>query len=326
MPFTYMSNAQAAAVFEVVGCALVYLPSSRQIPDAMLSLNKANTIDFRYHHTPDDAQLARRIQAYHEWANLHRGKKGIKTDYFSSMGGKTPFFDDTSSANIKAEIKPSGSPPGVDPSERQFRDALLFLALAQDFDIKNDELRTDLISLTNIERELISELKGEPEVFFEDTNILVQEDTGARMTAGRLQNWAHLYLENVELPAYFVTTSRAVCEQIVEESGNLQSVFEKMDKEHLAKFACDKQVAGLSEVVADLGKRTDPVAAFGGIPSRETSLPEETKTGAAISLWVVPGTSPVHFWEGYAMKGTAPMVQQHTSPDHTFVCLVEIGP
>lgn len=215
-PFTYISRPVMEALAACFRQTVVYQPSRLKIPSEMQHWTQSHGLDIRIPVSGHEDQLRAVLKDYEDWSNLHR--EGA-TEYFKAMRNRVPFFDDTSAARIRADIKAQSRP---DPSQGEFEDLLnasLFLHIAQDFDLQNDLVSQDLRVCETLERDLFHSLKGEDEMTPPETSAskdLQSHDPGLYMAAERLKAWALLRHYDQEASGLYITTSRSVFDQLID--------------------------------------------------------------------------------------------------------------
>jgi len=224
-PFTYLSGPVAAAIQACLGPLVVYQPSGRCVPESLRQLEKAGRVDIRLPEQSEEEKLDRIRKAYSRWAAIHQGNR---LDYLKARGAAVPFFEEMSTAQIKADIKKDAAPPAPDP----LFNARLFLQIAQDFDAQNDELRRQLLLTNQAERDLYRHLKGQDEPNSRErlkAKMIAGPVREEYMTFERLTAWGTLFLHDRRLHEskkkfFMVTPSRAVLEILQEHSAGIRQV------------------------------------------------------------------------------------------------------
>jgi len=163
-PFTYIPKPVAAAIYACFGKTIIYQPSSKNIPEEIHKLAGRGVLDIRMSENPgekDEEKLSAILKEYNAWANLHQGSRGIQLDFFKAGRNKIPFFDDSSTSQIKADIKDiTGKNPTQKEPDSVFK-ASIFLSIAQEFDMQSDKIFRDMVSFETARKDLIKNLKGE---------------------------------------------------------------------------------------------------------------------------------------------------------------------
>jgi len=212
-PFTYLSASTATALQACLGSFAVYQPSGLGIPESLRRQEKDGWVDIRVPEQPGAEKLDRILKAYTQWAALHQGNQ---LDYLKARGTAVPFFEEVSTAQIKADIKGTGVPRPTDP----LFNARLFLQAAQEFDAQNDELAQRLLATIQAARDLYRRLTGADEPNSREHFMSKTAAGPAReeyMTFERLIAWGTLFLHDRRLheskkQIFMVTSSRTVLE------------------------------------------------------------------------------------------------------------------
>ena len=143
-PATYVPDSVAQALTACFGQFIVYQPLTGKIPEQMRNWVERGILDIRVPVTEDQNEIEAVVKRYLGWAELHFGGSGLKPPFLKSWKDSIPFFKDTSSSQVVADIKalhhgrPTSSAPGP------LLTARLFLYFAQEFDRQNQEVVQDL--------------------------------------------------------------------------------------------------------------------------------------------------------------------------------------
>ena len=310
-PFTYTSKPVAEALYACFGKTIVYQPSSKNIPEEIHKLAERGMLDIRISGKPekkDEEKLSAILKEYDAWANLHQGSRGIHLDFFKARRNKIPFFDDTSTSQIKADIEDiTGENPARKEPDPVFN-ARLFLSIAQNFDMQNDKIIRDMASFETARMDLIKSLKGE------DETSPVVPGYGDEFKTGNLADYDHMIPERIvawallmccdpmqcedEMSGLFVTSSRQAIDYLLENTPEAENVFSidaiPMMKNQTEETA--KRQKGLMEHLQMVAESSRPLKCdnFTLVPD---ALKCETKT--SLSLYLVPGASPLEYFSRF---------------------------
>lgn len=222
-PFTCIRDERAAALTACFTRIVLFQPIPARdfghSSDHAERLTNGGRLDIRVPVADDAKKISGIIAQYRQWAEIHEGSA---LAFFKSQEGRTPFFDDVSAHHIRSEVqrKATGkadAPESPDPLLL----ARIFLAVAQEFDLRESELAADLDAVSGMERELLKTLKGEAE--FEEAVAGLSattgtNDPGGRMAEERLAAWARLaaHAPAAEGNPVFITDSRRVWETVAD--------------------------------------------------------------------------------------------------------------
>ena len=215
-PFTYISKPIVQAIGACFRQAVVYQPSKLRIPEEMHRQSESGAFEIRVPVEGHEGQLAAILTDYENWVNLHPG--GV-LDYLKAQYDRVPFFDDTSTSQIRADIKGTARKrPSQDLSDDMLK-AQFFLHIAQDFDLQNNRLSQDLLHVETMEQNFISSLKGENKILQPQTIAeakLQLKDPGTYMPAERLKAWIQLGQHDQRASGLYITTSRSVFDELMD--------------------------------------------------------------------------------------------------------------
>jgi hypothetical protein len=217
-PFTYVPQNVARALAAIFGSFIVYQPSGKKLPDEMQPWVEADVMEVRVPDQSDDPGLEKVVKDFRSFANLHSDSQDLKTAALLGRQGAIPFFNESSTSRIVAELKKGeASDSGIKGSDPLFC-ARVFLGFAQDFDRQGDELNQGLGIHEQQSSELLKTLKGEPEL---DSAVIAPEagsrihDPGDYMAQARLQAWTLLFQKDPVSSGLFVTSSKTVFNQLM---------------------------------------------------------------------------------------------------------------
>jgi len=306
-PFTYISKPVAEALHACFGKTIIYQPSSKNIPEEIHKLAERGLLDIRISGKPekkDEEKLSAILKDYNAWANLHQGSRGIQLDYLKARRDKIPFFDDTSTSKIQADIKDitGENPAGKEPDP--VFNARLFLSIARNFDMQNDKIIRDMASFETARMDLIKNLKGENETSpavpgyrdeFKTGNLAYYD----HMIPERIAAWALLLCCDPmqcgdEMSGLFVTNSRQAIDYLLEKTPETENVF-SIDAIPIVEKQVEKTAnwsKGLMEHLQIVAESSRPLKC-----DDFTILPDDLKcqTKISLSLYLVPGASPLEY-------------------------------
>jgi hypothetical protein len=300
-PFTSVSPGLMKASSSFFKHMAVYQISAASIPDRMKAWQEDNRLDIRQPLQHREKEVAAILSEFRTWAQLHQGGD---LSFFKTSKGNIPFFNESSVAQIRKEIK-TGAAVETASMETDASDLYpgVFLQMAQDLDENNLEIAGDLESQAAKEHDLINALKGDEEVVPDDLGAAIASgDQEAYMISERMAAWARIMLGDERLPRLLITSNPVVMDELVErvmpDSQVIQSVLTVMrpmgDSGQISQ--CQDDLAAYIEDIA--------VSAWedkNGRPSFNWDC-EPASSGERLSLYVFPGISPRRLLESYLTR------------------------
>lgn len=218
-PMTYIPETILSAASTCFLHVIAYQPTRTNIPLHMRAYADKGLLDICIPVNHDEEEIETALKEHRNRASLHRG--GL-LNYFKAQRDTVPFFNETSPAQIKAEVLKQGAWKGPDP----LFNARVFLQIAQEYDLKSEEINRELVSADLTEQNLIRILKGGPTVSVDEIsgfNARVMSDSAEYMVEERIIAWARLFQKNQEsgigeFPRLFITHSRAAMEFLIDQS------------------------------------------------------------------------------------------------------------
>ncbi len=225
-PFTFISDQVLTDISIFFPQTLIYQPSSAKIPEYLKKSADEGLLEIRAPFGGDEKRFDRLVREYRDWLEHHKGSETtfFKTMIFDSADmDNIPMFSDSSTSQIKYSIKKDQSENQPQKPDIEFT-ARLFLLIAQEFDIQQDEFKRDLEHFQLMENNLFSNIRGEDEVPKTDTkniNAVISDDLGKNKTGQRLSAWLKIFEQDPAVPdefgsGLFITSSHAVLEHIME--------------------------------------------------------------------------------------------------------------
>ncbi|OQY60328.1 MAG: hypothetical protein B6245_01955 [Desulfobacteraceae bacterium 4572_88] len=298
-PFTYISEAIVGAMASCFGQTVVYSPSSRDIPEEMRKLQENGVLDIRIPVKDDDDRVEAVIRDYRAWAELHQGR-GIGA-FLKSHGDAIPFFDDTSVAQIRADIRKSGKEKEPEQKPDPFFNARVFLRMAQEFDLKNREIDDDLVSFEKMEQNLMKELKGE--ALSRDSqnpkSRVLMGDPGNYMSVERIRAWASLMRHEPEESGLFITSSASAFETLTDSAPNVETIF-RFDAIPIGEKNAPSAGPWKDSLMAHLEKLAkNPWPASDDLAIEPPDVSGSDKT-ISLTICIAPGASPDKFFKRFS--------------------------
>jgi hypothetical protein len=323
-PFTYISKPAGEALAACFAHTAVYQLTSSKIPNEMRESADDGLFEIRIPVNDDEEKLDAILKEYRTWADVHRGSE---FGFLKFMADKIPYFDETSSSQIRALIKKTGE---KDPSPEEpapLLHARLFLHMAQELDLQNDRLTRDLVGVEVMEEDFMKELKGENEddpARAAAIKALETDDPGHYMTEERIESWALLMQQDPRVSGLFITSSRAVLDLLLDRMSEMEEVtrFDAVpagvpDAEALATWQ-DELIKHLENLATGpWPAEAEAIADPPEVPGSETT--------ASLTLFIAPGRAPHEF---FVQCLETDALQAESTPDsprfkNTLIGLVE---
>ncbi len=248
-PFTYVSQAVVSAFCSCFPKVIVYQPTRLTTPNNMNELATKGLINIRFPDALpdtfdddrfDDNRFNTICKDFKNWMDLHQGSE---IDFLKAQMDETPFFDESSTFRISADIrKKIGKKKHDQDVSDLYLKAMIFLKFTQDFDMQNFEIDQRFRSCQDMEQDLFKTLKGEEAHLFEKKSQKnhgagadgPSNDQGSYMTSERVSAWARLVTSPVTRPGacqkvlsgLFITTSHAVFNFIKEKTPDAEKICE----------------------------------------------------------------------------------------------------
>ena len=299
-PFTYISKPVVDALGFCFRQSVVYQPARFTVSEKLQNWSQDGMLEIRIPFEGDEERLAAILKDYREWAKLHRDSRGLQNAFTRSLGEKVPFYDETSTSRIKADIKKDQQqnqlPGEVDPSFG----ARLFLAIAQEFDMNTERLRRDLSSIEAMENNLLANLQGRSQsgdqfAGRKNNSAFNSGDAAEYMIPERFMAWFQLMQFDRELgrdsSGLFLTSSRSVLYYLLDSAPQSEKILTvdtiPVDAQKSAEIEAwrDHLTAQLQRLAAT--SRSKEAVKVAAAPADKNC-----QLLASLTLYVVPEESP----------------------------------
>ncbi len=306
-PFTYIFDLSAETISAIFGQTVVYRPSSKNPPEMMQELAKTGVIDIRMPVKKDKNKLDAILKDYKSWLNLHLGDKQGMTAFFKTHADKIPFFDDTITAQIRADIRKKVRPEQPETKPDPLFNARIFLSIAQEFDAQNWEINQQLFLVEEMQQKLIENIKGEIDSLHIENaeNDLPEscdppisdDDPGAYMTADRIKAWALLMQHDNQGSGLFITDSSSSFDYLIDKASRAEIIagFDSIPLQKNSMEKADKWRDNFMKQLEIIATNpwpasTDKIAG--------PSFAKNSDTKVSLTLAIVPGKTPHEFFAG----------------------------
>ena len=299
-PFTCIFDLSAETVSAIFGQTVVYRPSSKNLPEIMQKLAKREVIDIRIPIKKDEDKLDVILKEHKSWLNLHLGDKRGMTAFFKTHADKIPFFDDTITAQIRADIKKKTQQKQPETKFDPFFNARIFLHIAQEFDAQNREINQKLFMVDKMQQNLIENIKGEIDgshIENAENNLHESYDPGAYMTADRINAWALLMQHDQQESGLFITSSSSVFDYLIDKASLAEIIvdFESIPLQKNSVGKTDKWRGNFMKQLEVIARNPWPVSTDKLV---KPFFAKNSDIKVSLTLAIIPGKTPHEFFAG----------------------------
>jgi hypothetical protein len=339
-PFTCISDLSGEIIPAIFGQIVLYRPSSQNLSETMQKLAKREALDIRIPVKKDESKLNAALKDYKSWLNLHLGDKRGMTAFFKTYADTIPFFDDTITAQIRADIKKKTQQKQPETKPDPLFNARIFLHIAQEFDTQNWEINQKLFLVDKMQQNLIENIKGEidssyienaennlpgsyePESYEPESYEPESYDQGAYMTAERITAWALLMQHDQQGSGLFITDSKSAFEYLIDKASQTEIIvgFDSMPLQKNSAGKADKWRDNFMKQLEIIAKNPWPASTdnIAGPPFEKNS-----DTKVSLTLAIVPGETPHEFFAG-CCGYNQPESKEKSQFQNTLLGLVEL--
>ena len=323
-PFTYIPESVGKILAACFRQTAVYQISSTKIPEDMQKLSQEGILDIRIPVEVNGKFLDKVLRDYRAWVNIHQG---TETAFLAAMANKIPFFDESASSQIRADLKKIGKQAPQEEKSDPLFNAKLFLHMAQEFDLQMESLDQDMMDIEAMEDDFMKNLKWESED--DDARGVVRKalgknDSGHYMTNERINAWTSLMLQDPEVFGLYVTSSQAILEHLIEINPEMEQVVcldaipMGLDENETLSIWKD----GLIEILKMLAIENWPVSMDAMASPPEIS---GKTTDVKLTIYIVPNKTPHECFAGAVEADVfkAGSAQTGTQFKNTLIGLVE---
>ena len=336
-PFTCIFDLSAETISAIFGQIVVYRPSSKNPPEMMQELAKTGVIDIRMPVKKDENKLDAILKDYKSWLNLHLGDKQGMTAFFKTHANKIPFFDDTITAQIKADIRKKLRQKQPETKPDPLFNARIFLSIAQEFDTQNWEINQKLFMVEEMQQKLIENIKGEIDSSYienaennlpescdlpESYDPGAYDDPGAYMTANRIKAWALLMQHDPQGSGLFITDSSSAFEYLIDKASRAEIIagFDSIPLQKNSVEKADKWRDNFMKQLEIIARNPWPTSTDKIVNPR---FAKNSDTKVSLTLAIVPGKTPHEFFAG-CCGYNQPESKEKSRFQNTLLGLVEL--
>lgn len=328
-PYTYISRPLLDRVNFFFKRITVYQPCATTIPDDLKVLEDEGLLDIQLPVQGNEKKIAGVLRDYNSFADMHQGRDMA---FLKTRGKWPPFFTETSTAQIKKEIRENTGPtipgkPVLDSSEILFN-ARMFLLIAQQMDYQSNQSITRLETADIMESSLFKQLKGEEEICGLDSVprcLTPKNNLRDYMIPERLQAFSRLIQHDKKISDVYVTDSRIVMEYLLEKSPHMQ-ILSNVDEILSGENEKEAHTSWRKQIKRYLEMSATACAPASGDQSAGSAQKKTGNTQVGLTLYLVPGQSPRAFFA--ECSATAPVNYASDSGNkgsfkNTVICFIE---
>jgi hypothetical protein len=297
-PFTFVAAPIAEMLSACFRPVVVYQPSERNVPEAMRLLGKQGVLSIQVPIKGEEDRFEKICRDYFAWIDVHGGSE---LEYLKTQKDRIPFFNESSSLQVREEIQKKLRDSKTEEKLSPLFSARLFLHLAQDHDMKIWDIHHGLVSVGQMEQELMGRLRGENAASDPGHDAMAQGyGLDDDKMAERLRAWGLLYLHDeaqrdAAASGVFLTTSRSALELLLEKSSEFYEVL-RIDSttDVVNKGTSETRWRDcLSEKLVRMA--TTPWALLQQDPETVMNT-DHDGLGVSLTIFLIPGVSPRGFF------------------------------
>jgi len=324
-PFTYISEPVLEVLSAFFKQIVVYQPSNLKIPESMQKQADSDLLEICVPVKGDENKIDNILKDYKNWANIHQGSEMA---FFKTKPDIIPFFDESSTSQIKADIKKKKQKQQNEKKQDSLLNARIFLHIAQEFDMQNWEINKALQLSEEKTLDLLDNLKGEDEdeLSFKENDrekALKTDCQNDYMTPDRIIAWTHLLQYDQDMSNLFITNSRSAIEHLVEKTPEAKIVL-SIDSIVLTNSRDKKTEKWQKSLIKQLELLLE-----NSLPASENikiKSPFDKDDGKKVSLtlYLIPGESPYEFFTRSAWYNTpVKKINKEAGFNNTLIGFVE---
>ncbi|MBW2593500.1 MAG: hypothetical protein JRE58_10980 [Deltaproteobacteria bacterium] len=328
-PYTYISRPMLDRLNFFFKRITVYQPCAPAIPDDLKALEDEGLLDIQLPVQGAEKKIAAVLRDYNSWAGMHQGR-GMA--FFKTQGNYPPFFTETSTAQIKKDIRKNAGPssignPVLNDSEMLFN-ARVFLLIAQQMDYQNSQSTTCLETTDIMESNLFKQLKGEEDTFALDSvpgDFTPKDNLRDYMISERLYAFGRLVRQDEKTSGIYVTDSRPVMEYLLEKLPHMQ-MLSNVDEILSGKNAKEDHTPRREKFEQYLEMLVTTSASVSCGQAVGSAQGKAAGTPADLTLYLVEDRSPQAFFSECTARTPTDSVSgsdNNHSLKNTLICFIE---
>jgi hypothetical protein len=304
-PYTFISSEITEAVAACFDQIIVCQPSGLDMSEQMAESEKRGLLDICVLMKDGEDKIRSIIKDYKQWARVHADGDGIRLAVHGQQKDQIPLFNESSILKIKENIQRKIS--GTDTIQKvqdSFLPARVFLHMAHEFDMQNQDILQGIRKLDKMENDLMQNLQGEEDVFDKDgmtgetynTNDLIEF-----MIPERVEAWSGMMLqasEVNEMTGLFITSSRSVFAYVVENSPGGEIVID-LENIPIGKDSVKEMQDWREFLLKTIQKYAVSPWPVSKVETIGAPFEQGSERRASLSLYIVPGEHPQNFFSRF---------------------------
>jgi hypothetical protein len=193
----------------------------------MQPLAECGFLDVRVPDASVQSRFDNVVKNFRSWGNLHFDNQGVKTALSRLASEPVPFFNDSATSQIVADVKDELQPQKTSEAPSLRFDARVFIELAQQFDRQSDEINQDLSRYDEKVKDLFADIKGAGE--HPDADYLPGPDISGNnpveyLILKRLEAWSYLFEQDAADSGILLTGSRFLLDHILDNVPSAEKI------------------------------------------------------------------------------------------------------
>ncbi len=322
-PFTYIPKPVLEAFSAFFKQIIVYQPSSLNIPESMQKQADSGLLEIRIPVNGDENKIDNILKDYKNWANIHQGSE---LAFFKSKPDIIPFFSDSSTSQIKADIKKSRKCQADEKKQDSLLNARIFLHMAQEFDSQNWEINKELLLSEEKTLNLIDNLKGENELSFKENGkekTLKIDYQSDHMIPDRIIAWTHLLQNDQDMSNIFITNSRSAIEHLLDKTPEAKIVL-SIDSMPITNSRDETQKKWQESLMEQVELLLDDSLPASEDIKIKSLFDKDNGKKVSLTLYLVPGESSYKFFTRSVWHKTpVETMNKETAFNNTLIGFIE---
>ena len=278
-PFTYIPDVFVHPLIHCFGEMIVLQPVLQNQPVSLRALSDKGQVEIRVPCPEEEERLMACSREFRDWGRLHYGEEGSLKDVF-----KNGFFSQAFTSQIRTDILKSPHQSTFPEPDPVFS-ARLFLIMAQELDLQQNEINEKLALSIDDELDLFTSMTGERKTLNSKQKRKGREDFGAYKTGVRMDAWFRLLKLSSDKSPFLLTTSPAVFDEMIERLTGLEKILDFMD------ISCRQPDTSIREL-NDWLKQLSENPWVGIDPDERPELISGTDQTCNFKLYILPKSSP----------------------------------
>jgi hypothetical protein len=299
-PFTYIPKTVVDALSLCFQQTVIYQPAHFTVSDSLHNWSREGELEIRIPVEGDEARLVEILKDYRQWAKLHLDSRGLQNAFTRKLFETVPFFDETSTSRIKADIQKQEQENQRSGDVGPDIGARIFLAIAQEFDMEGDRLRDELSIIDAMEYNLMADLHGRRQHNDQpparhNKRLFSPGDAFEYMIPERFMAWYRIMQSDRELErdssGLFVTSNQRALDYLLDGVSRTEKIL-TIDAIPVYAQRSAEIDAWRNHLRDQLQKLPATALSKPAVNVAAAPTPENCTLSASLTLYRVPGESP----------------------------------